>query len=52
MAHEKMAETPDELESIAAMLRGRIADSDRKRELLVEELRLVEEKKRRLEEKK
>lgn len=51
MAHEKMAETVEELEAIAVMIRKRIEDSDRKRDLLVEELRLVEEKKSKLERK-
>jgi len=51
MAHDTLANTPEELGMIARMLRKRIEESDRKRELLVEELRLVEEKKAKLEQK-
>lgn len=49
MAHDTLANTPEELRMIASMLRKRIEEGDRKRELLVEELRLVEEKKAKLE---
>jgi len=48
MAHERMADTPEELEAIAANLRKRIEDMDKRRDLLVEELKKVEEKRARL----
>lgn len=52
MAHDTLADTPEELGMIATMLRKRLTDLDRRRALLEEELKLVEAKKHRLEEKK
>jgi prefoldin subunit 5 len=51
MGHETLADTVEELERIAMMLRIRLRDLDSRRELLAEELRRVEEKKHRLEQK-
>jgi hypothetical protein len=51
MGHERLGDTVEELEGLAVMLRIRLRDLDSKREFLVEELRRVEEKKHRLEQK-
>jgi hypothetical protein len=48
MAHEKFGDTPEELEGVERMLEKRIAELDGKRAMLVEELRMVREKKDRL----
>lgn len=48
MAHERQGDTVEELEGLERMLGKRIEDIDTKRAMLVEELRLVREKKERL----
>ena len=48
MAHERQVNTVEELANIEKMLEKRIDEIDQKRTILVEELRLVREKKDRL----
>ena len=48
MAHERQGDTVEELACLEAMLLKRIDEMDVKRAALVEELRLVQEKKDRI----
>ena len=48
MAHERQGDTVEELERLERMLEKRIVELDVKRETLINELRLVQEKKDRL----
>jgi hypothetical protein len=48
MGHETYGDSVEELENIERMLVKKIADLDARREIMVNELRLVREKKERL----